>query len=194
MGQEFELKFTAGDAQQEAIFAAFGPWQKYEMETTYYDTPDRSLSARHVTLRRRMENENSICTVKTPRPDGARGEWECQCEDIRTALSQLHSLGAPEFVATLAAETLIPVCGARFTRHSCPIELDDTVVELALDKGALLGGGREIPLCEVEAELKEGDRDAVIRFAATLAAQYGLQPERRSKFSRATDLAEGETR
>ena len=84
------------------------------------------------------------------------------------------------------------VCGARFTRRCCIVELGDAVVELALDRGVLLGGGREIPLCEVEAELKAGSRDAVIRFAANLAEQYGLQPERYSKFRRASALAEGE--
>jgi len=192
MGQEFELKFSATQAQQKAIFAAWGPWQEIKMETTYYDTPQRTLSERHVTLRRRMENGVSICTVKTPAADGARGEWECQCSDIRSALSRLHSLGAPDYVAALASENLISVCGARFTRRACTLRLEDAVVELALDRGVLLGGEREIPLCEVEAELKEGSRDAVIRFAGTLAAQYGLQPESHSKFRRAAALAEGE--
>ena len=94
MGQEFELKFSAKDSQQEAIFAAYSPWQETKMETTYYDTPNHSLSRCHVTLRRRMENDLSICTVKTPGTDGARGEWECRCEDIRSALPRLHSLGS----------------------------------------------------------------------------------------------------
>lgn len=192
MGQEFELKFSARQAQQEAIFAAWGPWQEIKMETTYYDTPQRILSDRHVTLRRRMENGVSICTVKTPSPDGARGEWECQCSDIRSALPRLHSLGAPDYVAALASENLISVCGARFTRRACTLQLEDAVVELALDRGVLLGGEREMALCEVEAELKEGNRDTVIRFAAALAEQYGLQPESRSKFRRAAALAEGE--
>ena len=191
MGQEFELKFSATEVQQEAIFAAYGPWQKCEMETTYYDTPDRALSARHVTLRRRMENGISICTVKTPGADGARGEWECQCPDIHSALPQLAVLGAPEFVATLPA--LQTVCGARFTRHSCSIDLGDALVELALDQGVLLGGNREIPLCEVEAELKAGSRKAVVQFAGSLAAQFGMQPEPHSKFRRASALAEGES-
>ena len=191
MGQEFELKFSANVTQQEAIFAAYGPWQQYNMETTYYDTPDRTLSARRVTLRRRMENDISVCTVKTPRPDGARGEWECQCADIHSALPQLCSLGAPDFVATLP--TLQAVCGARFTRHSCTIDLGDTLVELALDRGVLLGSNREIPLCEVEAELKAGSRETVVQFAAILAARYGLQPEPHSKFRRASALAEGES-
>ena len=192
MGQEFELKFTATEAQQEAISAAFGPWQEIQMETTYYDTPARTLSARHITLRRRMENGISVCTVKTPGDDGARGEWECECAEIASALPQLSALGAPAFVAELEKEGLLCVCGARFTRRCCSVELGDAVVELALDRGVLLGGGREIPLCEVEAELKAGSRDAVIRFAANLAEQYGLQPERYSKFRRASALAEGE--
>ena len=192
MGQEFELKFSASEVQQIAIFAAYGPWQETKMETTYYDTPARSLSARHITLRRRMENDSSICTVKTPGADNTRGEWECECADIRDALPLLCRLGAPEYVAELAQGELHSVCGARFTRLSCAIDLGDAVVELALDKGVLLGGGRELPLCEVEAELKEGNRDTVIGFASKLAAQYGLKPEHRSKFRRASELAEGE--
>ena len=192
MGQEFELKFSASEVQQATIFAAYGPWQEIKMETTYYDTPSRTLSGRHITLRRRMENNASICTVKTPGDQGARGEWECECDEIHEALPQLCRLGAPAYVAELAQGELHSVCGARFTRLSCTIDLGDAVVELALDQGVLLGGGRELPLCEVEAELKEGNRDAVMDFAAKLAAQYGLKPELRSKFRRASMLAEGE--
>ena len=107
------------------------------------------------------------------------------------ALPQLRGLGAPEFVATLPA--LQTVCGARFTRHSCTIDLGDALVELALDQGVLLGGNREIPLCEVEAELKAGSRKAVVQFAAALAARFGMQPEPHSKFRRASALAEGES-
>ena len=193
MGQEFELKYAATEVQQEEILAAYGPWQEIKMETTYYDTPQHTLSERHVTLRRRMENGSSICTVKTPLSDNARGEWECRCPDIQSALPLLHSQGAPDFVARLAQGTLLPVCGARFTRRSCTIDLGDARIELALDRGVLLGGGREHPLCEIEAELKEGSRETLIRFAGSLAAAYGLQTEPRSKFRRAAALAEGET-
>jgi inorganic triphosphatase YgiF len=193
MGYEFEMKYASTPAQQQKIAAAMGDaFELFHMETTYYDTPAQDLSARKWTLRRRLENGISVCTIKTPSADGARGEWECECDNIASALPQLSALGAPAFVAELEKEGLLCVCGARFTRRCCSVDIGEAVVELALDRGVLLGGGREIPLCEVEAELKAGSRDAVIRFAAKLAEQYGLQPERCSKFRRASALAEGE--
>lgn len=192
MGQEYELKFSATQAQQDAIHAAFGPWEAYEMETTYYDTPSRALSDRHITLRRRMENSISICTVKTPQADGARGEWDCECATIEEALPRLCESGAPAYVAQLAQEGLTAVCGARFTRLACALTLDGTTAELALDRGLLLGGKKQTALCEVEVELKDGSREAVTDLAIALAAQHGLVPEQKSKFRRAMALAEGE--
>lgn len=192
MGQEFELKFAASEAQQDAIFTLHGPWEKIEMETTYFDTPSRAFSSRHITARRRMENGISICTIKTPMPDGARGEWECECDDLAQAFDALCKLGLPKAVAELAQEGLVAVCGARFTRHACHLALDGATAELALDRGVLLGGGREIPLCEVEVELKSGSRKAVTAFAAALAEKHCLVAEHKSKFRRAMLLAEGE--
>ena len=63
-------------------------------------------------------------------------------------------------------------------------------MELALDSGILLGGGREEPLCEVEVELKSGSKSAATNFANILAATYGMKPEPKSKFARALALAE----
>ena len=67
-----------------------------------------------------------------------------------------------------------------------------SLLELALDRGVLTGGGREIPLCEVEVELKSGSREAVLAFAKELAQRFDLAPETRSKFRRALALAKGE--
>ena len=192
MGIEFELKYRATPAQQQALLTRFGRDARViSMETTYYDTPDRRLSARHVTLRRRMENGLSVCTVKTPAGSAGRGEWDCLCGDIKTAIPELCKLGAPEYVLLLCAAGLEPTCGARFTRRAIDIETADFSAELAVDSGALLGGGREEPLCEVELELKSGNANAMVTFMEDIAAYYGLVPEPHSKFRRAKALAEG---
>ena len=70
MGREFELKFSATPQQQASLACRFGEFSVIAMETTYYDTPDRALSDRRITLRRRLENGVSICTVKTPAENG----------------------------------------------------------------------------------------------------------------------------
>ncbi len=192
MGREFELKFAATAEVQAAIGQAFGVFRKIAMETTYFDTADGALSARKVTLRLRKENDLCICTLKTPLPDGSRGEWECQATDITEGLTALVALGAPMEVLLLAQSGLQPVCGAKFTRLAAEVATADGTAELALDSGILLGGGKETGLCEVEVELKTGSDRAALAFANDLAATYGLQIEHRSKFRRALALAKGE--
>lgn len=189
MGREFELKYAADPEQQAALQRDFAlSWQEFAMETTYYDTAAGDLGRFHWTLRRRFENGRSICTVKTPDIDGGRGEWELECDNIMDAIPELCKLGAPHTLMICAAVGVQEVCGARFTRQASTLEIEGAVVEIALDRGILTGGGKEIPLCEIEVELKEGSDAAAIAFAAALAEKYGLKPEHRSKYRRALNL------
>ena len=189
MGREFELKFRATPEQQESILSLYGDFSTIDMETTYYDTPNGSLSARNITLRRRLEHGNAVCTVKTQLDGVGRGEWETNHQRIEDAIPVLCKLGCTEDLIALTAPGLVRVCGARFTRQCKTLAVEGSTVELALDRGILLGGGRELPLCEVEVELKEGREDDALLFAQILAAKYGLQQETKSKFRRALDLA-----
>ena len=193
MAVEFELKYSARKAEQEAILEAYpGDYHTYEMETTYYDAVGGALSDRHITLRRRMENGRSVCTVKTPVSGYGRGEWECDCDDIHAAIDLLVGMGASRELLLLTAEGVVPVCGAKFTRRALTVTHKGAELELALDRGILLGGGREIPLCEVEVELKSGEPEAAMAFADALAREFNLRPEHKSKFRRALALAKGE--
>ena len=190
MGVEFELKFACSEETLEAIRAATeGAENHYDMRTTYYDTPEGHLSARHWTLRRRQENESSVCTLKTPAEKESRKETEVLCDSIEKAIPELCKLSGNEELTALTATGVVPVCGAAFHRIAKTVTCDGTTMELALDRGVLMGGGHEIPLCEVEVELKEGDPFMVRTYAAVLAATYGLKPEHHSKFRRALDLA-----
>lgn len=191
MGSEYERKYRADKERLDSIFTTFpARWQTIAMETTYYDTPSHSLSQRRWTLRRRMENSVSVCTLKTPGAGMARGEWEVECGSVEASVEELCKLGAPQELAVLCKEGLIVSCGAKFTRRAGTVTLSDCVMEIALDQGILLGGGKEMPLCELEVEFKEGCRESMERFAAELAGIYGLQPEEKSKFARALALCE----
>ena len=190
MGAEYEVKYRADRESLSSIFTTFpARWQTIQMETTYYDTPSHSLSQRRWTLRRRMENAVSVCTLKTPGKGKERGEWEVNSGSIEGAIPALCKLGAPAELSDLCKEGLVVSCGARFTRRAGTFTLRDCVMEIALDEGVLLGTGKELPLVELEVELKEGSRESMERFAAELAALYGLQPEEKSKFARALALA-----
>ena len=193
MGIEFELKFRAVPEQLAAMEQELsGATVRYAMETTYYDTPSGALSSRHYTLRCRKENEISVCTLKTPAAKGARNEFEVENPDIHAALAELCKLSKVDDLPALLAEGITPVCGARFTRIAKTLVFRDCTLEIALDQGVLTGGGREIPLCEAEVELKAGTPETAAAYARDLARLYGLIPETRSKFYRAKLLAAGE--
>lgn len=190
MGREFELKFRASRKVQEQILADLpGDWVTCAMETTYYDTPGGELGRLRWTLRRRYENGRSVCTIKTPAPGGGRGEWELECSDILEAIPELCKLGAPAELPNFTRDGLEAVCGAKFTRQLQVIRLEGCTVELALDSGVLTAGSREKKLSELEVELKDGSEEAAAAYAKSLAAKYGLRPEKKSKFRRALELA-----
>ena len=148
MATEYELKFKATPTILAAIADTFGVDKQITMQTTYYDTPTGAFSARRCTLRRRLENGISVCTLKTP-AGSARGEWEVECADMALALPKLLNAGCPEDVLQLAQEGLIPICGAEFTRLVKTVQLENGSVELALDEGFLTGGNKRESLCEI---------------------------------------------
>ena len=192
MGREFELKYAITEQIQDAVAEKYGDFHTITMETTYFDTPNGDLAERRITLRRRMENGVSVCTVKTPLPDGGKGEWEICWQEPTTMVAELCKHGAPEQLLAWTEGGIVPVCGARFTRRAKTIDLPGGSVELALDRGILLGGDRQEALCELEVELKSGEDQVALDFAAQIAAEFDLRPEPRSKFRRAQLLAKGE--
>ena len=191
MGREFELKFRADTETIALIREKYGSFTSISMETTYYDTFDLKLAMHRWTLRRRMENGVSVCTFKRPHKDGGRGEWEVECPNIMEGILALCKAGADEELLRVTAGGLMEVCGARFTRLAKTLEIPGGTVELALDQGVLLGKGKELPLAEVEVELKEGTDEAAVALAKALAEEFVLIPEEKSKFARAMALAMG---
>lgn len=186
MATEFELKYRCAPEAQARIQAAYpGMWTQTPMSTTYYDGQEGQLSGKRWTLRHRREGGREVCTLKTPGENNVRGEWETECADILQALSTLEAASGLEL-----PKALKEVCGARFTRLTTLLEHRDFTAELALDAGVLLGGGREIPLCECELELKSGDAGALTAFGEEFREKFHLYEEPRSKFARAMALAQ----
>ena len=189
MGIEFELKYRATPEQlEQARQALEGQEQHFFMHTQYYDTPTGALSARHYTLRCRTENGRQICTLKYPVAGAGTGEVDTECDTLDSAIPVLiQKSGLPD-IGELLKEKPVPVCGARFTRTAKTVQWEGAVLEVALDEGILTGGGRELPLCELEVELKKGSVEAACSCGAFLQKTCALEPEKKSKFRRALDL------
>lgn len=197
MGKELELKYRIGDQEQFNSLCDLleerypGNWSQIAMATTYYDTADRRLSKKHWTLRIRTENGENVLTCKTPHADNSRNEWEVHEGTLPHGLMALVRRGAPEELMELHNLPLFGTCGARFTRRCRVLQLDDAVAELALDRGVLLGGGKELPFWELELELKSGNPQGIYDWCCRFAQENDLVAEPRSKFARASGL-EGE--
>ena len=189
MGREFELKYQATPEIIAEIRGKFGDFTPISMETTYYDTEELSLRQRKWTLRRRLENGKSVCTVKTSLPDGSRGEWETENTDLAAGAEALCAMGAPKEILDYVNQGVTPFCGAKFTRLAKIMELPGGSVELALDEGVLLGGGQELSFAEVEVVLKSGEDSVARAFAGKLAAEFDLIEQPKSKLARAMALA-----
>lgn len=187
MGREVEWKYRCPEGCFDTIREAFSGWQAITMETAYLDTPDGALQKRKWMLRRRLENGQAVTTVKIPLPDGSRGEWETRDSGL-TAIETLCKLGAPIELKQLAQQGWEEVCAARFLRLAALVTLPGCSVELALDRGSFFAGDREQPFCELEVELKAGDEGKAKEFAQSLAGQYKLEPEAKSKAQRAMAL------
>ena len=191
MAIEFALKYRATPALLQQVCGALpGQEQSLQMRTQYYDTPSGSLSARHYTLRQRMENDKSVCTLKYPVSGVGRGELELECDTLEEALPHLCRESGLGDLPGLLEEGLVPVCGARFTRLAKTVRYAGAVLELALDEGVLTAGDREEPLCEIEVELKEGAPEAAVACGSWLQKTFSLEPEPKSKFRRARELAQ----
>ena len=189
MGFEYEWKFRADREKLANILTAVpGQEQHIAMQTTYYDTPSGALSALRCTLRTRLENGTCVCTLKTPAKGVGRTEWEIACSSLEDAIEHFCTLQLPQGLPELLCKELVPVCGARFLRVTKTVLFEDSTLELAFDEGVLLGGGRELPFCEVEVELKSGSRESCDRYALALALRFDLQQEAKSKFRRAMEL------
>lgn len=198
MGKEIEFKLHVDSpavlarilADDELNALRQTDWRLRQMRTTYFDTPDRRLGARHWTLRFRQEGEQPVVCLKTPSDDPkARCELEITAPAMdREALTALVEAGAPEELLTLHP-LLRPICGAEFTRQSAMLTLPDgSTAEVAGDSGILQGPTEQTDFTELELELYSGGITETEALMRRLCACYALHEEPRSKFARARRL------
>lgn len=200
MARELEYKLSVADLEtldavlhDESIAAIAGNWEQTKMKTTYFDTPERLLCARHITLRQRFEGKKSIVCVKIPLADPhQRGEWQIEAEKPDEAtITELIGMGAPrELLYFVSCCQLVPVCGAEFVRRHAMLTFSDgSRAEVAGDCGFLHGQSERIDFTELELELYEGDEAQMCALANCLCEKFGLHEEPKSKYARARQLA-----
>ncbi len=161
----------------------------------YYDTPGHDLLKSNTVLRVRTDGDRFVMTAKTNGAESGkaleRSEREVGVQSPEPERSALPRILSGEAWSALRDDPLIPVFRTEVRRQVHVLDLSGSVVEVAVDQGAILAGERTEMLCEVELELVEGKVQALFELADKLVRQFPLRPTVRSKSARGFDLAAG---
>jgi len=181
MAQELEIKLTLNEDAMDAALAWLNgqpqavPGPVKMLENTYYDTPEAGLNKQKAALRIRQKGNVYIQTVKTQgrfiKGMHQREEWEWPLAGAGLDLELLRGTPLRNSV-DLAA--LTPVFETNFTRRIVMIDDGDAVIECALDSGVVVAGRQERQLNEVEFELKSGNPQGLLVWAARLAEECAV--------------------
>lgn len=164
------------------------------LEATYYDTPDCLLDRHGLSLRLRRSGRRHIQTLKRAKAGEnplARDEWEVPSPEGRLDLTLLPLAEIGEPLVSLPATSLAPAFATKVRRRIQKLDFAGAEIEIALDHGTIEAGEKNLPLCEVELELKSGDAAALYEFGLALLELAPLQIETASKAARGHRLAFG---
>jgi inorganic triphosphatase YgiF len=177
--------------------SATGRTSTRRMHSVYYDTPERDVMRGGAGLRLRREGTRWVQTLKGGGAAEAglhrRIEVEtrvpAQLLDYRT----LAESGISDvFTDPARRARLQPLFTADFTRTTRMVQPSaGSLIEVAVDQGAITAGEASAPVSEVELEVRSGRPEAMLDFAMALVQQVpGLRLEPRSKAERGYALAE----
>ena len=166
------------------------------LEAWYYDTGDHLLQKEGIAFRIRFEQGEWLATIKSGGTSAGglhkRKEWNIPVSGPLPDLSELQDANGGELLQKIIGDDpLVPLFCTAFERQKTAIATDEgDIIEIAIDSGEIVAGGRQEQISEVELELKTGNPLAVLNLGARLAAEMPLDIESRSKYYRGLCLAE----
>lgn len=168
--------------------------ERQRPHTLYFDTPDGLLMREGVALRVRRLGRQWIQTVKGR--GGAVGglhrreETEAVVGGPRPEIAKLPAaLLEGALGKTGVFERLGVVFETRFDRLARTVHMTSgTTIEVAFDRGSVIAGERESPICEVELELKAGSATELLALARAVVREGGWLDDT-SKAARGYQLA-----
>lgn len=154
-----------------------------KLHNTYYDTPRLDLLRSGMALRLRRVGGRWMQTLKGGGGVEAglhsRNEWETPVAKEALDLDALKAVGAR--LPPGVKKKLRPVFRTDFTRSVRMVEFEGATVELCMDSGVILSGGKERQISELELELKSGEAGQLFELALALLESVPLQAEMASK-------------
>lgn len=167
-----------------------------QLNSVYFDTDKSKLRKAGISLRVRSDGRHHIQTVKcehSSSPDlTTRGEWETEIGGTIPDLDAAGDTALKPLLSKKFARALKPVFQTQTERKTLPIKTAHATMELALDHGQIVTGNKTEAICEIEIELKQGDRTELFKLARSLANATPLRLSVRSKAERGYELIDDE--
>ncbi|MGE6434648.1 inorganic triphosphatase [Shewanella baltica] len=200
MNAEIELKLFFLPIYQESLINKLDsldnavPQGKRRLANGYFDTPDLQLRQWDMGLRVRGYDGHREQTIKTAGQVvggiHSRPEYNVTIQADSPDLSLFPASIWPvdaDLAATQAQLTCI--FHTDFYRRAWHVQIDNSVVEVALDIGEITANGQQEALCELEFELLSGDTEALLKLAIQVASVVPVRLGKASKAQRGYRLA-----
>jgi inorganic triphosphatase YgiF len=199
MGSEIEIKLDIKNEDvlteildDERLKKEFGHYTIISMNADYYDTRDLDLLRHNFVIRIRKENGVYVCTLKkrTKELDSGvliREEWnkEVQVKGIKL---EYFPESKDELKEIIGNKELVKIVETDFVRRTLDVTYGSSELELAVDYGKIISKGQELPIMEVEVELKKGLETDIVPFIEDYLKVYDMKVKTESKFARGVDL------
>lgn len=199
MAQEIELKFlieSGGLAMLDnlpVIGKRLRRAPRKHIETTYFDTPERLFADSGFVLRVRKQEKDRLLSVKQAGPSGVeRGEWERLISGDRPSREDLAATPAGAVLAGNGSERdLKPLYTVAVERVTLLVKQGSSEIEIAVDRGEIKHQDKQLPICELELELKKGEPRQLFALARRFIDNAPLRLSFISKGERGDRLTEG---
>lgn len=198
---EIELKLLLSKSDLEKLLASdlvksvvrAGSEKQRNLVSSYYDTAELALKKNGIAYRVRDKGDGTFeATIKTDKKSSSglseRLELNLPLTENAAVLEGFAELGLGYELTDLAPNGVEKLFTVDVVRTTCLLDLDEAVVELAVDNGKILAAGGEDTIDEVELELVEGKVEAMLLFAEQMEKLVPVHREERSKFARGLAL------
>lgn len=195
MSDETEIKLAIREEGLAAATKLFGKDEPVQIHSTYFDTPDLLLRRHGIQLRLRHDGDEVLQTVKLSAGSVGpmtRAEHEISLDHEELDIPHLMEALPEEVREALRVDALRPLFVTRFERRR-HLSGPGKVVELAFDRGMIESGEKQLPVLEIEAELKGPDFDAYIAEVLALLDKVPASIIASGKAARGYRLATGTT-
>lgn len=200
MNAEIELKLFFLPEDQQSLINKLDsldgsvPKGQRRLTNGYFDTPSLQLRKWDMGLRVRGFDAHKEQTIKTAGQVvggiHSRPEYNVTIQadepDLQLFPAEIWPEGAQ---LTQVQAQLACVFHTDFYRRTWHISVDQSVVEVALDRGEISANGQVEALCEVEFELLSGNTEALLTLAKQVASTVPVRLGKASKAQRGYQLA-----